>query len=182
MELQEGPGLGNAALALLQEASLADPHSPIAFSAHATFLYQHGEAVTRRLRDGYATVVRRLRDGYAAVSPLSRPPRPFHPVSLDAPAAHGYMTVTWRLHDVGLDAPAAARLAAYKLLRPTDPAAAQFEAVLRNSSARALQMRATSLNKQVAELRRGGTSPCPYGDRRAAQDATTTAFLQVAAT
>ncbi|KAL1503823.1 hypothetical protein AB1Y20_012290 [Prymnesium parvum] len=91
------------------------------------------------------------------------------------PAAFSALSTFLYTH--AFDEEAAAAAAAFAAVRPDEPLAAQFEATRSHASARALHLRAQTLNKEVAALRKGNPSTTPFSNKTAAQDAATTAFL-----
>ena len=122
LEMIERKGLERHGLALLEQATQAEPKSPTAFSSHFTFLYQFG-----------------------------------------------------------MDAQAAARLSAFKLVRPDHPSIVQTEEIVANRSSAALHQRAKALNGAVGAMRKGLPTPLLYGSKAEAFSATVEAFAHAAA-
>ena len=80
-----------------------------------------------------------------------------------------------------MDAQAAARLSAFKLVRPDHPSIVQTEEIVANRSSAALHQRAKALNGAVGAMRKGLPTPLLYGSKAEAFSATVEAFAHAAA-
>jgi hypothetical protein len=82
------------------------------------------------------------------------------------------------LYSSGMDAAAAELLAFWEARRPGHPTIGAARAVLSNSSAAALRIRAQRLSSHAAAMREGRPSAARHPSRLACQDAATDSFVQ----